>query len=66
MNDDFDLKSYMTAVKIPENNFSRALVRYISHVKLSYKPNYPLEAKVYSGVRLFGSEHDYQTSYRKM
>jgi hypothetical protein len=66
MNDDFDLKSYMTAVKIPENNFSRALVRYISHVKLSYEPNYPLEAKVYSGVKLFGSEHDYKTSYRKM
>jgi hypothetical protein len=57
---DFDLKSYMTAVKITENdNFSRALVRYISHIKLSYEPNYPLEAKVYSGGRLFGFEHDY-------
>jgi len=66
MNNDFDLKTYMTAVKIPDNNFSSALVRYISHVKLSYEPNYPLEAKVYSGVRLFGSEQDYQTSNKKM
>jgi hypothetical protein len=32
-----------------------ALVRYISHVKLVYTPNQPIEAKVYSGVRLFNS-----------
>jgi hypothetical protein len=65
MNNDFDLKSYMTVVKIPDNTFSSALVRYISHVKLSYEPHYPIEAKVYTGVRLFGSENDYKTSMRK-
>jgi len=57
MNHDFDLKSYMTVVRIPDNDFSSALVRYISHIKLVYKSNYPTEAKVYSGVRLFGSPH---------
>jgi hypothetical protein len=32
-----------------------ALVRYISHVKLVITPDHPIEAKVYSGVRLFNS-----------
>ncbi|MCJ7698420.1 MAG: hypothetical protein MUO73_08855 [Thermoplasmata archaeon] len=57
MNHDFDLKSYITVMRIPDNNFSSALVRYISHIKLVYKPNHPTEAKVYSGVRLFGFPH---------
>lgn len=51
---DFNLDSYQIAAKIPENNFSSALVRYISHIKLVYKPNQPLEAKAYPGARLFG------------
>lgn len=66
MNNDFNLNSYMTAVKISDDDFSCALIRYISHVKISYEPNYPLEVKVYSGVRLFGSEQGYQTSLRKV
>lgn len=51
---DFNLDSYQIAAKIPETNYSSALVRYISHIKLVYKPNQPLEAKAYPGVRLFG------------
>jgi hypothetical protein len=56
MTEDFNFQSYMTAAKIPDNHFSSALVRYISHVKISYEPHYPLDVKVYSGVRLFGSK----------
>jgi len=51
---EFDLTSYQTAVRIQQNDFSAALVRYISHIKICYKPNHPIEAKVYPGVRLFG------------
>ena len=53
-NYDFNLDSYMPSVKLPDRNFSKAIVRYISHVKLSYEPNAPIEAKAYTGVRLFG------------
>ena len=51
---DFSFNSYVPSAKLPDNNFSKAIVRYISHVKLSYKPNTPIEAKAYTGVRLFG------------
>jgi len=51
---EFDLTSYQIAVRIQQNDFSAALVRYISHIKICYKPNHPIEAKVYPGVRLFG------------
>ena len=51
---DFSFNSYIPSAKLPDNNFSKAIVRYISHVKLSYKPNTPIEAKAYTGVRLFG------------
>jgi len=50
----FDL--YMPSVKIEGNDFSKALVRYISHVKISYNPNKSVEAKAYTGVRLFGTQ----------
>jgi len=53
-NQDFDPESYIPSVMIPDNNFSSSLVRYISHVKIVYKPNHPLNVKAYSGVRLFG------------
>ncbi len=53
-NYDFNLDSYTPSVKLPNSNFSKAIVRYISHVKLSYEPNTPIEAKAYTGVRLFG------------
>lgn len=50
----FNLSSYKIAVLVPSEASANALVRYISHVKLVYKPGRPLEAKVYPGVRLFG------------
>jgi len=51
----FDPKIFIPAVKIPSNDFSAALVRYISHVKLVYQSNHHIEAKAYLGVRLFGT-----------
>jgi hypothetical protein len=51
---EFDLASYQTAVRIQDNDFSAALVRYISHIKVCYKPGHSIEAKAYPGVRLFG------------
>jgi hypothetical protein len=65
MNDDFNLKSYVTNARIPDNDFSSALVRYISHIKLVYMPNQPPEAKVYSGVRLFKSPAGQQRNHHK-
>ena len=53
----FDFDSYMSVAKIPDNNFSKALVRYLNHIKITYTPNQPLEAKAYPGVRLFGRPH---------
>lgn len=51
---EFDLNTYQVSAKIQGNIFSGALVRFISHVKLVYKPDCPIQAKAYSGVRLFG------------
>jgi hypothetical protein len=53
----FNLDSYMPSVKLPDKNYSKAIVRYISHVKISYEPNKPIEAKAYTGVRLLGRSH---------
>ena len=53
---EFTFDSYMPSVKLPDNNFSKAIVRYISHVKISYHPGEPIEAKAYTGVRLFGRQ----------
>jgi hypothetical protein len=53
---EFDFDSYMPSVKLPDTNFSKAIVRYISHVKILYKPREPIEAKAYTGVRLFGRQ----------
>ncbi|MBN2600296.1 MAG: hypothetical protein JXA75_07125 [Candidatus Thermoplasmatota archaeon] len=50
----FGIDSYMPSVKVPDKDFSKALVRYISHVKISYEPKKTIEAKAYTGVRLFG------------
>jgi hypothetical protein len=55
---DFNLTSYKAAARLSDNDFSSALVRYISHIKFISKPNSPLEAKAYSGVRLFGRPHE--------
>jgi len=53
-NQEFSIDSYMPSVKFQEKPRANALVGYISHVKINYKPNTPLEAKGYLGVRLFG------------
>jgi hypothetical protein len=52
---DFDFQTYMVAPRLPDSDYSSALVRYISHVKLLYSPYHKLEAKAYPGVRLFGT-----------
>ena len=54
-NRDFDTSLYKPIVKIPDNNFSSAFVRYISHIKLVYELNHTIIAKAYPGVRLFGT-----------
>jgi|GEM_PF-825525 len=51
---EFNYESYLPSVKLPDNNFSKAIVRYISHIKISYDPGKTIEAKAYTGVRLFG------------
>ena len=51
---DFNTTIYRPTVKIENDDFSGALVRYISHIKLVYEPNHVLYAKAYPGVRLFG------------
>jgi hypothetical protein len=53
---EFNFETYQPSVKLPDNNFSKAIVRYISHIKINYKPGYPIEAKAYTGVRLFGKQ----------
>ena len=55
---DFNLQSYMPSVMIPDNNYTSALVRFISHVKIVYKPNHPLDAKAYYGIRHFGLNYN--------
>lgn len=54
---DFDSSMYTPTVKIQDDDFSSALVRYISHVKLVYGPNRRISAKAYPGVRLFGASN---------
>ena len=53
---EFSFESYQPSVKLPDNDFSKAIVRYISHIKINYKPGKPIVAKAYTGVRLFGSK----------
>lgn len=59
LNDDleeFNLQNYVPTVKLDENSSANALVRYISHIKINYKPNCPLDAKGYLGIRVFSHE----------
>jgi hypothetical protein len=51
---EFDATLYKPTVKIQHARFSKALVRFISHVKLVYEHGTVLLAKAYPGVRLFG------------
>ena len=47
-NDEFDPEMYLPSVMIHnESKFYPTLVRYISHIKISYMPDEPLEAKGY-------------------
>jgi hypothetical protein len=55
---EFSMCLYKPSVKIQSNGFSKALVRFISHVKLVYEPGRILLAKAYPGVRLFGCPHN--------
>jgi hypothetical protein len=54
----FALSSYSIAVRSSSKSSVKALVRYISHVKLCCSPGKPAEAKVYPGVRLFALQPD--------
>jgi hypothetical protein len=56
----FDPNKCTPAVMISEEEYSSALIRYISHIKLVYEPNNPIEAKAYPAVRLFG--HPYESN----
>lgn len=54
--DDFSggvMKPFISVSQHLDNIFSGSLVRYISHVKIVYLPDRPLEAKAYPAVRLF-------------
>jgi hypothetical protein len=53
---EFNFESYLPSVKLNDENFSKAIVRYISHVKVKYKPGNLTQAKAYTGVRLFGKQ----------
>ena len=55
---DFNFTTYKIAAKMHDNDFSRALVRYLNHIKINYATDCPLEAKAYPGIRLFGQEKD--------
>ncbi len=54
--EEFNLQNYVPTVKLDKNSSANALVRYISHIKINYKPNCPLDAKGYLGIRLFSHE----------
>jgi len=54
VDDEFSFESYLPTVKLPDEHYSKAIVRYISHVKISYNPGHQTEAKAYTGVRMFG------------
>lgn len=58
MTTSFNLDSYVKITSSSDTGSSGVLVRYISHVKLVFLPTQPPEAKVYSGVRLFGSSRE--------
>jgi len=54
----FSVSSFSASVRIPSETSVKALVRYISHVKLCCSPGKSPEAKVYPGVRLFALQPD--------
>ena len=62
----FDPNKCTPAVMISEEEYSSALIRYISHIKLVYEPNKPIEAKAYPAVRLFGHPYESNNSTSKL
>lgn len=46
---------FIPSIKISDESKIKTLIRYISHIKITYSPDHKLEAKAYSGVRLFSS-----------
>lgn len=55
---DFSFTSYQVAAKIHETTYSKALVRYLNHIKINFHADSSVEAKAYPGVRLFGKPCD--------
>jgi len=55
---EFTFESYVPSVKLNNANFTGAIVRYLSHIKIQYQPNQPITAKAYPGVRLFGRPNE--------
>jgi hypothetical protein len=53
-NNVFDISSYIPSVLINNSQYTNALVRFISHIKIVYQPDKPIEVKAYPGIRLFG------------
>ena len=51
---EYDQEKCIPSVMLSEEGGSGALIRYISHIKITYQPNHPLEAKAYTAVRHFG------------
>lgn len=41
------------SIKMSDDTKIKTLIRYISHIKITYSPDRELEAKAYSGVRVF-------------
>lgn len=50
------IEEYMPSVMLSEHSKPKALVRYLSHIKIVYSPNEPIVVKAYPAVRLLGSE----------
>ena len=46
---------FIPSIKILDESKIKTLIRYISHIKITYSPDQKLEAKAYSGVRLFST-----------
>jgi len=54
--DEFNYETYQPSVKLSDDTVSKAIVRYISHIKINYQPGKQIQAKAYTGVRLFGKQ----------
>ena len=52
----FNFDEYSPISVLQKNPSQSALYRFISHVKINYTPNQPVDAKAYCGVRLLGSD----------